>query len=249
MALLLDVCDYHKYSVLTMFDDMPPPAPGYLTVTEAAQRLSVVPNTVRTLIAKHELPGTKVGRQWLIPAEAVDRRLSVGPRRGRRLTPANAWGLLFLSDGKPSPWLTPVARCRMKRFLNRYHLGELRSRLVDRGRTRSLRAHPSMLARLHNDPALMLTGATAASQLRLGLVGSDHIEAYVDESKIDGVIRHYHLRPSGEANVALRVVPSFMTPWPPAKVAPISAIALDLLDDPEPRAQQVGEELLRKIGS
>lgn len=232
-----------------MFDDMPLPAPGYLTVAQAAQRLSVVPNTVRSLIARHELPGAKVGRQWLIPVEAVDRRLSVGSRRGRRLTPASAWGLLFLSDGKPAPWLTPVARWRMKRFLTRYRLGDLRARLVDRGRTRSLRAHPSMLARLRNDPALMLTGATAASQLRLGLVGSDHIEAYVDESKMDGVIRQYHLRPSGAANVTLRVVPAFMTPWPPAKVAPISAIALDLLDDPEPRAQQVGQELLRKFDS
>ena len=105
-----------------------------------------------------------------------------------------------------------------------------------------------MLARLREDPALMLTGATAPSELHLGLIGGDHVEAYVDESKIDDVIRLYHLRPSREANVKLRVVPSFMDSWPPAKVAPISAIALDLLDDPDPRSQQVGEEMLRNIG-
>jgi excisionase family DNA binding protein len=231
-----------------MFDDMSPPAPGYLTVIEAAQRLSVVPNTIRALIAKGELSAAKVGDQWLIPVGAVDHRLSVGPRHGRRLTPAGAWGLLFLSDGKPAPWLTPVARWRMKQHLARHRLDDLRARLVDRGRSRALRAHPSMLARLREDPALMLTGATAASELHLGLIGGDHVEAYVDESKIDDVIRLYHLRPSREANLKLRVVPSFMDSWPPAKVAPISAIALDLLDDPDPRSQQVGEEMLRNFG-
>lgn len=234
-----------------MFDDMSASAlpPGYLTVAEAAQRLSVVPNTVRALIAKGELPATKVGDQWLIPAEAVDRRLSLGPRHGRRLTPAGAWGLLFLGAGLPAPWLTPVERWRMKQHLVRRRLDDLRARLVDRSRPRSLRAHPSMLDRLRRDPALMITGVTAASELRLGLIGSDRVDAYVDGSRVDEVIRSYRLRPSRDANVTLRVVPSFTDAWPPAKVAPVSAIALDLLDDPDPRAQQLGNELLARIGS
>lgn len=233
-----------------MFDDMPRPAPGYLTVPEAAKRLSVVPNTVRRLITTGELPATKVGDQWLVSLEAVDHRLSVAPRHGRRMTCASAWGLLFLSDGQKAPWLTPVTRWRMKRHLATRSLASLRAQLVDRGRPQSYRAHPAMLDRLRDDPALMLTGVTGASELRLGLIGGgDRVEAYVDQPELDAVIRRYHLRPSREPNVILRVVPSFGLSWPPARVAPISAIALDLLDDPEPRAQQVGNQLLGGIGS
>jgi hypothetical protein len=94
----------------------------------------------------------------------------------------------------------------------------------------------------------MLTGATAATELRLGLIGGgDRLDAYVDAGHLEAVVRRHHLRPSSDVNVTLRVVPSFGWAWPPARAAPIPAIALDLLDDPEPRAQQVGDKLLSGI--
>jgi hypothetical protein len=94
----------------------------------------------------------------------------------------------------------------------------------------------------------MLTGTTGASERRLGLFGgSGEVDAYVADTDLNTLVRRHHLRPSGDPNVILRVVPKFTSPWPPARVAPASAVAMDLLDSPEPRAKQVGEEVLRGI--
>jgi hypothetical protein len=48
--------------------------------------------------------------------------------------------------------------------------------------------------------------------------------------------------------VILRVVPSFTETWPLARLAPLSAVALDLLDDPDPRARALGNQLLARSG-
>jgi excisionase family DNA binding protein len=66
------------------------PAPGYLTVPEAALRLSISEDRVRKLIAHNELPAARVGRNWLIPLSEVEHRLASRPSRGRRLTPARS---------------------------------------------------------------------------------------------------------------------------------------------------------------
>jgi excisionase family DNA binding protein len=232
-----------------MFEDTTPdPAPGHLTVPEAASRLSVTEDMVRKLIARGELRAARVGRDWMIPSNSIEHRLSSPPSRGRRLTPARAWGLLFLSVGQPVTWLDRHARWRLSNYLATRRFEDMRAQLVDRGHPRSYRAHPGMLDRLRSDSSLMLTGVAAASELRLGLIGAgDRVEAYVDQTQLDGLIHRYHLRLSNDPNVVLRVIPSFGWSGPPARVAPLPAVALDLLDDPEPRAQQVGREILAKI--
>ena len=233
-----------------MFAQMPNPAAGHLTVKQAAARLGVGPNDIRRLINAGDLPGVKVGQQWLVPTDAVERRRGIAPRRGRRLSPANAWGVLFLADGRDASWLTPDARWRARHRLAEHPLAADRDRLIDRGRATSHRAHPSMLERMRADQDLMLTGVSAASEYRLGLVGgTDQVDAYVPHILLDGVVSRYHLRPSADPNVTLRVVPPIGWEWPPAHIAPRPAVALDLLDHPEPRVRQVGDELLDRLGS
>lgn len=190
-----------------------------------------------------------MGQQWLIPTDAVERRREIAPRRGRRLSPARAWGLLFLADGRDAPWLTPDARWRVRRRLAAHPLATERDRLIDRGHAIPYRAHPSMLDRMRADPRLMLTGVSAASALRLGLVGgADEVDAYVDHALVDDIVERYRLRPSTDPNVTLRLVPAIGWDWPPTDVSPRPAVALDLLDHPEPRVRQVGSELLDRIG-
>jgi hypothetical protein len=146
------------------------------------------------------------------------------------------------------PWLDRHARWRLSRHLAAHKLAEIRPQLIERGRRRSFRAHPGMLERLRMDDSLMLTGISAAKELRLGLLGSDDwLEAYADQAELANLVHRYHLRPSREPNVTLRPVPPFGWEWPPARMAPISAIALDLLDNAEPRAKQLGRQLLRKL--
>ena len=232
-----------------MIDETPSPTPGYLTVAEAASRLSVSERMVRFLIEHGDLPASRVGsRSWLIPVEAVELRAAHRAGRGRRLTPNNAWGVLFLSAGLSAEWLDRKTRWRLSSLVRSRRLGNLRAQLIDRGRPRPYRTHPATLGRLRGDPELMHTGTTGASALRLGLVGGgNRMEAYANEPDLDALVRRYQLRPSRDPNVTIRVIPALEWSWPPAHVAPVSAIALDLLDDPEPRAQQVGAEILERL--
>jgi hypothetical protein len=94
----------------------------------------------------------------------------------------------------------------------------------------------------------MLSGASAASELGLGLLAGEVVEGYVDARDLDEVVRLHHLRASRDPNVILRIVPSFAEAWPPARISPLSAVALDLLDDPDPRARTLGSQLLARIG-
>lgn len=218
-------------------------------MAEAAARLSITDDAVRKLIASGELPAERVGNKtWLVSTEAVERRLEHEPRDGRRLALPNAWAALFMLVGEDVPWLDQPNRWRIRRYLATRRPSEDRSRFASRGRPRRFRAHPSLLEAVRADSALMLTGTSGATERRLGLIGGGgEVDAYVSSADLDAVVRRHHMQPSGDPNVVLRVVDPFTTPWPPARVAPASAIALDLLDSPEPHAKQVGEEVLRGI--
>ncbi len=208
--------------------------------------LSVSVARVRDLVARRELPAIKLGREWLIEKAAVEHRIALEPRAGRRFTPARAWGLLYLADGMMPDWLSPQDRWRLSSFIPRLRAGDLRAQLVARARARPFRAHPGLLDGLRSDEALMMTGISASAPLRLGLIGGDDsVEAYVSENALEDIARRHYLRPADDVNVVLRVAPSFGWTWPALRVAPSAAVALDLLDSPEPRARQVGHDLLR----
>jgi len=93
----------------------------------------------------------------------------------------------------------------------------------------------------------MLSGVTAAAELRLGSLAGDLVDAYVDERALAAVIARYRLQESQEPNVILRAVSSFMPSWPPSHIAPRAAVALDLIEDDDPPSRQVGTELLGRL--
>jgi excisionase family DNA binding protein len=232
-----------------MIDEFAARLIGRITVVEAAGRLGVTQQEVRRLIRAGELPAERVGgRTWLISSDSVERRAEHDPRVGRRLSSPNAWAALFLIMSDPVPWLNQTNRWRIGHWLSHHHPSDNRSRFTGRGRPTGFRAHTSLLSSVRDDSALMLTGVPGAMERRLGIVGGGgEVDAYVSSADLDAVIARHHMRPSRNPNVVLWVVDPFTTPWPPAKVAPASAIALDLLDSPEPRAKQVGAQVLRGI--
>ena len=73
------------------------------------------------------------------------------------------------------------------------------------------------------------------------------VEGYVAADCAEELVARHHLRASREPNVVLRVVRRFTPDWPPAHEAPLPAIALDLLEDPDPRAREVGYALIALI--
>lgn len=56
-----------------------------ITVEQAAQRLQVKPNTIRTWIKQGRIPGRKIGRVYRIPEEALDQLVS-GPSPVKQAT-------------------------------------------------------------------------------------------------------------------------------------------------------------------
>ena len=70
-----------------------------ISVAEAAQRLGIGEQRVRSLAASGHLPARRLGHAWALDSAAVDARMK-GARRGRPLSARSAWALLLLLEGR-----------------------------------------------------------------------------------------------------------------------------------------------------
>jgi excisionase family DNA binding protein len=221
--------------------------PGVLFVADAAVRLGVDPSRVRQLARSGDLPAVRIGRQWLIDADAVDRRAGGGfSRPGRPLAPRSAWGLLVMADGQQPGWLDRVERSRIRRRLRELAadsdagLGVL---LRSRADVHRLYAHPGVLPRLLAEPGVVRSGASAVSEVGADLIAADLAEAYVSGKRHEQLMRRYRLRPADRPNLILRV-PRVMWPFAPDQtVAPTPVVAADLLDAGDDRSRRAGRKL------
>ena len=219
-----------------------------LDVNQAAQLLSLRPRSVLRLIRDGELPARKEFGRWRILRSDVEVRRELGSRGGRRYSPAQAWGLIAIVSGGQAPWLDRVSRWRIERQLDGRSLDELRSALADRGRAHRYAAHPDSIARLGGMAGAMLSGLPGASASGVGVIASsEHYEAYLPASTLAEAVREHHLREDLEGSVILRPIVAGALPRPWPAVAPGLAVALDLLEGRDPRARQVGRDLLAEL--
>ena len=220
-----------------------------LDVHQAAQLLSLRPRSVLRLIRDGELPARKEFGRWRILRSDVEVRRELGSRGGRRYSPAQAWGLITIVSGGQAPWLARVSRWRVERQLDHGRsLDELRSALAGRGRAHRYAAHPDSIARLGGVTGAMLSGLPGAAASGVGVIASsEHYEAYLPASILDEAVREHHLREDLEGSVILRPVVAGALPRPWPAVAPGLAVALDLLESRDPRARQVGRDLLAEL--
>jgi len=217
-------------------------------VNEAARLLALRPRSVLRLIRVGELPARKEFGRWRILRGDVEVRRELGSRGGRRYSPAQAWGLIVIASGGQAPWLDRVSRWRIERRLDARALAELRSALPERGRGHRYAAHPDSIARLRSMAGVMLSGLPGAAVSGAGVIASDqHYEAYLPASKLAEVVGKHHLREDLGGSIILRPVAAEALPQPWPAVAPKFAVALDLLEGHEPRARQVGRDLLAEL--
>jgi hypothetical protein len=96
---------------------------------------------------------------------------------------------------------------------------------------------------------LVLSGASAAGAYRLGLVGSDVIDAYLPGRLMSSLRREHALEPvSGpESNVVLRAVPDDAWLLDGRRYAPLAKVAIDLWSYLDPRAARIGAGLVADI--
>lgn len=217
-----------------------------LAPADAAIQLGVSVRRVYHLIASGRLPAERIGRRLLIERAAVDAWENVRSPGGQPFSPQRAWGLLLLADGEPAPWLDPVSRSKLRAVLRDRSLRELRSRLGRRSERNALRAHPSDLRRLADEPGVMRSGVSAAREIGLELIASEVLDAYVSERRFDRLVRRYRLRPSRDPNVIMRRLPDLDFGWESRTVAPAAAVAIDLAEDPDPRSQEAADQALRR---
>lgn len=218
-----------------------------MSVTEAASTLGMTRQRVSQLIADGSLRATQAGNQVLVRRDDVEARVDLPPGDGRRFSPRRAWALILLADDVVAPGLDYSTLSRMRSVLRERSLWSLRSKLSSRAERRSLRAHSSDLARLVAEADVIRTGPRAASEAGLGLIAPDApVELYVDTATADRLVTRYSMRPSDNPNVVLRVVPNEVRTWLREPLAPRLAVALDLADDRDPRAQQVARDALSR---
>ena len=240
----VDVPRFRIYRAITMVEEIDS---DWMSTAEAAEALGLTPDRVRRLVADGALGSRRIGGRFLVRRDDVEARVGDGAPPGRPYSPRRAWALVLLADGVAPAGLDPVTLSKLRAVLRGRSLWALRSRLGSRAKRRDMRAHSSDLARLESEEDVVLTGARHAPEAGLGLVAPDApVELYLDGATADRLVARYSLRPSDRPNVRLRVLPPGVRPWLDGRVAPRMAVALDLAEDRDPRAQAVARQVLEQ---
>jgi hypothetical protein len=143
-----------------------------------------------------------------------------------------------------------VVRWRVREALDRRGLDGLRGLLRRYAAPQCFWGLPGELRRLREREDVVLAGSSAAAGHHLDLLSGDRVDVYVSASRAPGVQHEHALQPAAgvEANVVLRLVPD--DAWPliaGRRLAPLAAVAIALVEDPDPRAARVGRELIERI--
>ena len=220
-----------------------------MSVRDAAVRMGVSPQRVRSLADAGRIPARKIGRDWAID---IDRLGPWGPNRrepGRPLSARSSWAVLRLLDGQRPEDLSrsELSRARNRlRFLPKVAPGDLSAR----AEVHPFTVHRGVQDRLASDPRLVLGGVSAASYYRADLVALGDIEAYARSEDLSELVRDYALAPPSfgvRANVVLRVPNSG---WPfdeGQRIAGRPVVAVDLIDAGDERSIRAGRSLLAKL--
>lgn len=221
-----------------------------MTVPDAARILDLNPSRVRAMALRGQLGASKFGDRWALDRSAVEARRRAGGHAGRPFEPHNAWALLLLASNQDARELGASVRSRLRRALRVEGLEKLAPRLIRRAESQRFDVHPGELRYLAESRAFLGTGISAAGEYELDLVAGPEADGYVCSSDLDQLVSEHALSAVdvGPGNVRVRVVPG--KAWHHlvgAEKAPLAAVAIDLVEDPDPRSAAAGRRLLRDL--
>jgi len=213
-----------------------------MSAAEAAKRLDVNRSRVHQLIELGRLPAQKVGNQWIVDSDGVERLRKQDRQPGRPYAARNAWALLALAAGREPAWISTAERKRLRRILDSHQLEDLIPRLSRRAKVAGWYVHPSLLDSLLEDARTVVGGASAVESL----IDEGLIEIYVPASAVSQISSDYYVEEDADRpNVVRRAVDG---PWPfevGQRIADGVVAAVDLLElDDDPRRVRVAKELL-----
>ena len=229
----------------------------FLSTADAAAVLGVHEQRVYQLIRTGALPVERIGSR-LVLRQADVRDLALRDRpSGRPLGPRAAFGALALAsealasepERPAAPWLSAAERSRLRRRLRAGGLSALLPRLRARSERADYLVHDVDLERLAADPRLVRSGESAAVEFDLDLIGPPRFEAYVLRRDSGAVVGEHQLvsSPGDASNVLLRVIDGVEPFRPDQRVAPIAAVAVDLVESSDARVHLAGQRLLASI--
>jgi Helix-turn-helix domain len=213
-----------------------------VSVESAAERLGLNPARVRALVASGQLAGYKIGGRWVIDEVAIAARLD---RPGRLLSARAAWGLLWTAAGEPTPWLAPRERARARERVRNWPIEDWPWATQHRATARKLRAHPSVLDAVRDDPRSVRSGGSVR-HLAIDLVAVGDAEIYLRSSDVKSLVADYALLESNQPNVTIRVPPDDLwlfetndAPWP--------IVVVDLLESGDDRSARSARQLNKRM--
>lgn len=205
-----------------------------LTVPEAAELLGVLPERVRVLIRRGQLPAERAHGVWLVDSEAVARRgltveLGITGASVRPWSPMVAWAAMRSLDGDDA----------LLDALDRKTRHRLRSRLAVASPARSLSAVRDRAAlvrvsvhasRVEGLRALVVPSGIAGAGLHgHGLSGDTRVDGYLTSDTLEQARTRLGVRDTPSGAHLLRVVTDGRL-IDGLTVAPRLAVATDLVD-------------------
>ena len=110
-------------------------------------------------------------------------------------------------------------------------------------------AHPASVPRIAEHTGVVRSGASAAIEHGLPLVGGGPLNAYVRSGELARLLEEVPMEEGADpCNVRLRTVQDACWPFPPdAVTAPLAVVAVDLAESPNARERRLGGELLARL--
>ncbi|WP_417219801.1 helix-turn-helix domain-containing protein [Arthrobacter sp.] len=223
-----------------------------MTTKDAAAALDTDVKTVRAWVASGRLPlAGRAGRSFLLDPASVQRLAGYSRRRGPGWAHQTAWAAIDLMAGGSAEWLIPQNRSRLRTALRDSTMDADRMHALARNRStvHRYRGHRSISDHLTRE--VLSTGSAAIADdqnaaLRFGLAtGHRQVDGYVGAGTAEALAKAFALTTDPAGDIVLREADLMYVPS--SEVAPIAAIALDLMDSLSTRERSAGERVLDEL--
>ena len=220
-----------------------------LSVAEVASQLDIDRSRVRQMLRAGVLSGSRVGRDWVVPSEAVASLRERPMKAGRPPAPRRSWALLDLLDGGNAEWLDRVARSHVRAHVRSLVGGDAEAwRNAVRGREDRVpvAGHRAAVSRLMGHSGVWNAGPGIARDIGADLVVVNAVpEVYVPPDEWPDLVRSLHLSAGPSHPDAWVRLPRKIWPFGPDGPGR-AALAASLLDG-EWRAARAGAEVLNEL--
>lgn len=228
-----------------------------ITTGEAADRLEVSAQRLRQLIGSGDISAERHGHVWAVdPASVGDYGRRRRPTAGRSLSARMAWAALLssfgtdLTDDIVEAFGLRRTECSRLSELSERNPTEWRWLANRRATTQRFDTFDAYLDRIGNTDGVVRTGVSAIGDHAVDLVTHQRsLDAYAAPATVAGLVSSMRLTPTSAGNLTLREISSL---HPLAfvldrDVMPRSVVAVDLLDDADPRTARAGMDLIDTI--